>query len=312
MSVEVDVVTGAFGYIGRYIAGHLLRAGRQVKTITTHPAKPNPFGEAVQASPYDFHRPERLVATLRGAATLYNTYWVRFEYGGTTFAEAVQNTITLFRCARDAGVKSIVHVSVTHASEKSALPYYRGKGLQERAVRESGVRYAIVRPTLVFGKEDILVNNIAWMIRRFPIFPIFGSGQYKVQPVYVGDLAAIAVAAAGESAGGVIDAIGPETFTFEELLRLMASRINPRVKLVHLSPALGIGLGRVIGLLVRDVVLTKDELAGLMEGLLSSSQPPNGATRFSAWLEENRETIGSAYSSELGRHFKWKGAGHSV
>jgi len=302
----VNVVTGAFGYIGRYIARCLLESGEAVRTITTHPEKPNPFGGAVEAFPNHFDRPADLVASLRGASTLYNTYWVRFEYGGSTFEQALRNTRTLFESARQAGVGKIVHFSVTNASIDSRLPYYRGKALQEQALISSGVPYAIVRPTLVFGKEDILVNNIAWLIRTFPLFPIFGSGDYQVQPVYVRDLAAIAVACARDSRSVTIDAIGPETFTFEEFVRLLASRIKPQVKLVHLPPAIGVALGQIVGLAVRDVILTRDEMQGLMDGMLTSRQPPNGTTRFTEWLEEHRDEVGATYSSELARHFHWR------
>jgi len=302
----VNVVTGAFGYIGRYIARRLLESGEAVRTITTHPDKPNPFGGAVEAFPYSFEQPDELVARLRGASTLYNTYWIRFEHGGTTFRQAVQNTITLFDCAKKAGVKRIIHISVTKASLESRLPYYRGKALQEQALMDSGVSYAIVRPTLVFGREDILVNNIAWLIRRFPLFPIFGSGQYKLQPVYVGDVAAIAVAFARDSTPVALDAIGPDTFTFEEFVRVISAKIRPSVRLVRIPPTIGIALGQAIGLGVRDVILTRDELRGLMDSLLTSEQAPNGPTRFTDWLELHGDGIGLAYSSELERHFRWR------
>ena len=299
-----DVVTGSFGYIGRYITRELLNAGREVITITTHPQKPDPFGDRVKAYPYSFADPDLLVKTLRGASTLYNTYWIRFPFAGITFEDALRNTATLFDCAGKSGIQKIVHVSVTHASEQSNLPYYRGKGVQERLLAEASVPYAIVRPTLVFGKEDILVNNIAWLIRRFPIFPIFGSGCYKVQPVYVGDLAAIAVAQANEPES-TVDAIGEETFSFEEMVRLMISRLNPHSRLVHMSPGLGIFCGKIIGCFRNDILLTAGELAGLMQSLLTSDQKPNGVTRFSDWLQSNKETLGSSYSSELDRHFRW-------
>ena len=302
----MEVVTGAFGYIGRYIARHLLESGRAVQTITTHPDKPNPFGAAVRAFPYNFGRPDELVASLRGAATLYNTYWIRFEHGEATYQQAIRNTAILFQCARKAGVERVVHISVTNASLESRLPYYRGKAAQERALVESGVPYAIVRPTLVFGKEDILVNNIAWLIRKVPVFPIFGSGQYRLQPVYVGDLAAIAVACAGGAPSAVVDAIGPETFTFEDFVKLLAAKVRPGVRLVHVPPAIGIALGQLVGIAVRDVLLTKAELRGLMDGLLTSQQAPNGATRFSEWLEAHKAEMGVAYSSELDRHFRWE------
>jgi len=304
----MNIVTGAFGYIGRYIARHLLEQGEVVGTITTHPDKPNPFGERVQAYPLNFDRPDTLVEDLRGASALYNTYWIRFPYGGASFEQAVQNTATLFGCAREAGVRKIVHISVTQASVTSDLPYYRGKARQEQALIDSGVPYCIVRPTLVFGKEDILVNNIGWLIRKFPFFPIFGSGQYKVQPVFVEDLARIAVASAGEPGNFTIDAIGPETFSFEGLVKLIAARIKPSVRLAHIPPSLGILLGRIIGIGLGDVVLTRDELKGLMDELLTSSQIPNGTMCFSNWLESNGDQLGSSYSSEIQRHFKWRSA----
>lgn len=302
----MNVVTGAFGYIGRYIARRLLESGETVRTITTHPDKPNPFGAAVEAFPYNFDRPDELVTSLRGATTLYNTYWIRFEHGGMTFQQAVRNTTTLIECARKAGVKKIIHISVTNASFASRLPYYRGKALQEQALIGSGMSYAIVRPTLVFGKEDILVNNIAWLLRRFPAFPIFGSGQYKVQPIYVEDLAAIAIDCTRDATSAVLDAIGPETFTFEEFVRAISAKIKPGVKLVRMPPAIGIALGQVIGLAVGDVLLTRDELRGLMDGLLTSEQAPNGPTRFTDWLDLHRDEVGSAYRSELTRHFRWR------
>jgi NADH dehydrogenase len=300
----MNVVTGAFGYIGKYIARRLLDLGEPVRTITTHPNKPNPFGSAVEAFPYHFERPDRLIDSLSGATTLYNTYWIRFEYGGATFKQAVQNTQTLFECARRAGVRKIVHISVTQASIQSRLPYYQGKGRQEQALIDSGISYSIIRPTLVYGLEDILVNNIAWLIWKFPFFPIFGSGRYRLQPIFVGDLASIAVSSAAEPGSISLDAVGPEVYTFEEMVGLMASRIKPGVRLVHLAPSTGIFLGQLLGLGLGDIILTRDELQGLMDELLTSEQTPNGASRFSEWLEANKERIGRSYSSEIGRHFR--------
>jgi len=300
-----DIVTGAFGYIGRYITGQLLDSGRGVKTITTHIEKPNPFGEQVKAYPYNFDRPELLQETLRGAETLYNTYWVRFNHGSSTFAQAVKNTEVLFQCAVEAGIQKIVQISVTNASSESPLPYYQGKAIQEEALKRCGVPYAIIRPTLVFGKEDILVNNIAWLIRKYPVFPIFGDGQYRVQPVYVDDLATIAIEAAKQTGNNIIDAIGSENYTFEAFVRLIAKTLSRNVVFVRTPPGLGITFGKVIGLAFQDVLLTKAELEGLMTNMLTSDQEPTGNTRFSAWLDENKHSVGSAYSSELARHFRW-------
>jgi uncharacterized protein YbjT (DUF2867 family) len=304
----MDVVTGSFGYIGKYITRELLASGHAVKTITTHPAKPNPFGEQVTASSYNFENPDKLTQYLAGCETLFNTYWVRFKYRQASFARALKNTQTLFDCARKAGVKKIVHISVTNPSDTDPLPYYQGKARQEQMLRELGVDYTIVRPALVFGKEDILVNNIAWTIRKFPFVPIFGSGMYRVQPIFVEDLAALVVEAGSSRGAQILDAIGPETFTYEAFLSLIGRVLNRHVAFIHVPPRAGILLGRLIGLLVQDVLLTKDELAGLMENKLTSSRAPNGKTLFSDWLYQNRHSIGTKYTSELNRHFRWKAA----
>lgn len=304
----MNIVTGAFGYIGKYITQHLLGQGEQVKTITTHPDKPNPFGPAVLSSNYDFSNPRRLVDYLRGAHTLYNTYWIRFPFDGLTFESAVRNTEVLFSCASEAGVRKIVHVSVTNASPTSSLPYYKGKGEQEALLAKCGISYSIVRPTLVFGKEDILVNNIGWLIRHFPLFPIFGDGKYKVQPVCVRDLARIAVEASRLPHGTILDAIGLETYTFNEFVSFIIATLAARCRPVHVSPGFGIVCGKLIGLALGDVLLTTDELRGLMSNLLTSNQNPNGKIRFSDWLNENQDSLGATYSSEIKRHFRWSGS----
>lgn len=259
----------------------------------------------MKASSYSFNDRRQLTETLRGADVLYNTYWIRFPYDGQTYESALENTRTLFECARNAGVKRIVHISVTHASTDSDLPYYRGKGIQESMLHESGVSFSIVRPTLVFGNGDILVNNIAWLIRTCPVFPIFGSGDYRIQPVYVEDLARIAIQCSTGPAGLTVDAIGPETCTFNQMVRLVADTLERRIRFVKVPPALGMLAGKIVGLFLDDVILTANELKGLMAELLTSKQPANAQTKFSEWLERNKSTVGTHYSSELARHFRW-------
>ncbi len=301
---ELNVVTGAFGYTGKYITRRLLAMGRRVKTLTGHPNRPNPFGEQVSVAPFNFDHPDELVKSLRGATTLYNTYWVRFPHGAVTFDTAVENTQTLIRAAKEAGLRRIVHVSITNASSDSPLPYFRGKGRLEEAVMESGLSYAIIRPTVIFGAEDILINNIAWLLRRFPVFAVPGTGDYRLQPIFVEDMAEIVVRAGQQDENLVIDAVGPEVFTFNELVRLIAGTVSSRARIVHVPPGLALFLSRLIGYIVQDVVLTRDEVAGLMAGLLVSEQPPTGHTRLSDWLAENANRVGAKYASELNRHYR--------
>ena len=299
-----DVVTGALGYTGRYIARALLARGRRVVTLTGHPDRPNPFGERVRVERLDFEHPAALAAKMAGADTLYNTYWVRFDRGPTTLARAIENTKVLVRAAAGAGVRRIVHISVTNPSPASALPYYRGKAEVEDVIAGSGLSYALVRPTVVFGREDVLINNIAWLLRRIPVFAVPGRGDYRLQPVFVEDLARIAVAAAARSDPLVIDAVGPEVFTFDELVRLIARAVGSRARIVRVRPWLALVTARLIGWAVRDVLLTRDELVGLMANLLVSTQSPTGSTRFTDWLAAHADQLGRAYASELARHFR--------
>ena len=300
----LSAVTGAFGYTGKYIAQRLLSMGKTVKTLTGHPNRPNPFGERVSVAPLNFGNSEELVRSLQGAEVLYNTYWIRFPRGQVTFDKAVENTKTLIKAAEDAGVRRIVHVSITNASADSPLPYFKGKGIVEQAIRSSRLSYAIVRPTVIFGIEDILINNIAWFLKRVPVFAIFGSGAYRIQPIFVEDVAEIAVSAAHQSDNVTLDATGPETITFEGLVRLIANKIGSRARLIHVRPGLALFLSRLMGYAVRDVVLTRDEMEGLMANLLISEGPPMGQTRLSDWLEQNMGLIGVSYASELSRHYR--------
>ena len=298
------VVTGAFSYTGKYIARRLIDAGVRVKTLTGHPGREDPFGGVVEVSPLDFSDRDGLRRSMGGAGVLYNTYWVRFARGETTFERAVENSRTLFEAARDAGVTRIIHVSITNADSGSRLPYFGGKGRVEEALKGLGVPFAIVRPTLVFGAEDVLLNNMAWAIRRFPFFPIVGSGEYLVRPVYVDDLAALAVAAGSQAEDAITDAVGPETFTFEALLHLLATAVGSGCQFVHTSPAVSLALTGLIGLLIRDVVLTRDEIDGLSASLLTSDGPATGMTSLSSWLDDNGDALGRRYISELRRNFR--------
>lgn len=300
---ETVVITGAFSYTGKYATRLLLSRGYKIRTLTYHPERANPFGEKVEVFPYNFGNPEQLAQTLRGASTLINTYWVRFPRGKSTFRTAVENTRTLIRAAKNAGVKRIVHVSIANPSLESKLGYYRGKAELEQAVVESGLSYKILRPTVIFGLEDVLINNIAWFVRRFPVFGIPGDGRYRIRPIYVEDMARLLADSVEQEWNGVQDAVGPETYTFDELVRLIADQLGRRIALVRLPMPVAYVSTRLTGWLVGDVVLTWEEYKGLMGNLLAPASPSAGETRLSQWLKANREQIGMQYASEVARHF---------
>jgi NADH dehydrogenase len=296
-------VTGAFSYTGKYIARLLLDRGYHVRTLTGHPGRENPFASAVDVFSYNFERPDRLRESLRGTSTLINTYWVRFPRGESTFEKAVRNTRTLIESAKNAGVRRIVHVSIANPSPDSPLGYYRGKAQLEQALIQSGLSCTILRPTVIFGVEDILINNIAWFVRRFPAFGIPGDGSYRIRPIYVEDMARLMADAVDSRKNEVIDAVGPETYTFEDLVRLIARSIGGSIRLIHVPTTLAYLATLLTGCFVGDVVLTRDEYRALMDDLLAPAGPSSGQTRLSEWLAENSKNVGMRYASEVARHY---------
>jgi NADH dehydrogenase len=300
---DLDVVTGAFSYTGRFIAPRLLDRGRRLRTLTNHPAPGHPLAGRIEVHPLDFTRPERLRESLRGADTLYNTYWVRSTHGAASFAQAVRDTTVLVEAARAAGIRRLVHVSIANPSD-SDLPYYRGKAQLEDVVRRSGLSYAIIRPTLLFGHGDVLINNIAWFLRHLLLFGIPGDGRYRLQPVFVEDYADRIVETGLLDQNVVTDVAGPEIFTFEALVRTLRQAIGRRTPLIHLPPSLVIAGTRAVSLAIRDMVLTAAELRGLMAELLVSKQPSTCPTRLSEWARQVGGSLGRRYASELDRHYR--------
>lgn len=305
MTSGLDVVTGAFSYTGSYIAEHLMRQGRKVRTLTRR-SRPEGAPKDVEVVPYSWDR-QSLVGALSDADILYNTYWIRLARGQTTFDEAVNNSRLLVESAREAGVNRIVHVSVTKADQAPYLPYFAGKAEVEAALKESGVSYAIVRPTVVYGREDVLINNIAWLLRHIPVFVIAGSGAYRVRPVHVDDVARICIEAAKSSESLTIDAVGPETMTFEEMVRAIRGAVGSRSVIVHSPRWLLLTIARLLSVFLRDELMSADELRGLMDELVATDGPATGTISFKEWIERNRDTLGRAYVSEMKRNYRRTG-----
>jgi NADH dehydrogenase len=302
MSTRLRVVTGAFGYSGKRIAHRLLARGDTVRTLTNSPHR---RGHAligrIEVAPLAFDDVDALADSLRGARTLFNTYWVRFNTRQFSFGQAVANTKRLFEAARRAGVERVVHVSITNPRPDSTLAYFRGKAELEKTLSQSGLSHAILRPAVLFGDEDILVNNIAWALRRLPVFGVFGDGAYRIQPIHVDDLAALAVEAASRADDVTIDAVGPEQFTYRGLVEALAQIIGARRSIVSVPPALGLWAARAVGWVLRDVVITRDEIKGLMAGLLAVDSEPTGTTRLTDWATQHADRLGRRYASEMRR-----------
>jgi nucleoside-diphosphate-sugar epimerase len=295
-------VTGAFGFSGRHIAARLLGAGHDVVNLTNHPDRPDPFAGRTRVRPLVFDE-DALAADLAGVDTLFNTYWVRFARGSTDHQLAVANSRVLLAAARRAGVRRIVHVSIANLEQRPDDAYYAGKAEVERAVRAAVPSWAILRPAVLFGDEPILVNSIAWLLRHLPVFMVPGDGRYGIQPAHVDDLADLAMAAAAGTENIVQDVAGPETFTFDAFVRLIKQETGSRSLVIRAPAPIALLAARTLSPLLGDVLITREEMDGLMAGVLVSHQPPLGRRRFSSWLRESAPWLGRRYLSEVGRHF---------
>lgn len=298
---EKIVVTGALGYSGKVIAEKLLERNYQVKTITNSLNKPNPFGDKIEMDSFSFEKPEKLIAALTGYDVLINTYWVRFNHNNFNHSTAVANTKILFDCAKKAGIKKIVHVSITNPSVNSDLEYFKGKGELEVYLKALGVNYSIIRPAVLFGKEDILINNIAWVVRHLPIFGVYGKGDYKIQPIHVDDFADLIINECFNTTNTIVNAIGPETFTYKELVKTIMKIINVKKRIINTAPYLGYLAGKWVSFLKNDVTITREEIKGLMDNLLYVETAPTGKIKLTDWAKQNHQTLGTTYASELAR-----------
>lgn len=304
----VDVVTGAFSYSGAAIAGELQAAGRRVRTLTAHPDRA-PAGGDIEVRPLNFADPDELTQSLRGAHTLYNTYWVRFAHDRVDHDAAVANSGTLFDAAVAAGIERIVHVSITHPSLDSPYAYFRGKAQVEQLLADSGTSFAIARPAVLFGGSGVLINNIAWLLRHLPVFAIGGRGDYRIRGIHVDDLARLCVGLGARDDNVILDAVGPQSLTFRELVHAVRAAVGSHALVVSVpGPAL-ITASRALSLVLRDTLLTAEEYHAMADGLADSDAPTTGQIRLTDWITDHASELGRRYASELDRHYRTSSSG---
>jgi NADH dehydrogenase len=301
---QLDAITGAFGFTGRALAERLLADGRELVTLSRRSGEGDPLRDRLRVEPFDTDRPDGLAASLAGVDTLFNTLWIRFPRGAMTYERAVAQSAVLVAAAREARIRRIVHVSVVNAAPDGPTPYVRAKAAVEAIVRSSGLEWVIVRPTLTYGPGDILINNLAWALRRLPVYGLPGLGRYTVQPVHVDDVARICAEAATIEAGQTIDAAGPEILRYRDLVSMVRDAIGSRSIVLPMPAPLVLAAARLLGPVVHDVVLTRDEVRELTTSFLTSLQPARGTTRISEWLPANAASLGRAWASELQRNYR--------
>lgn len=298
-TTPMDAVTGAFSYSGTAITAELKSRGRGVRTLTGHPQTPASDGSGPdEVCPLDFTDPGQLRTSLSGIDTLINTYWVRFPRAGTTFADAVANSQTLFDAATDAGVRRIVHISIAHADPASPYPYFAGKGLVEAHLATLPVGHAILRPAILFGGQAVLLNNIAWLLRHLPVFAIGGHGAYRIRGIHLTDLARLCADETDSDDDILRDAVGPERPTFRDLVEALREAVHSKAILLDVPGAVIPACATGVGVLLRDTVLTRDEYAAMAAGLADTTGPATGTIAVTDWIAQNGSWLGRRYLND--------------
>jgi NADH dehydrogenase len=237
-------VFGGTGFLGRRIVRHLLDHGFPVRAASRHPERvgsafrPDAAPETTKA---DIHDETTVAAALFGAYGAVNAVSLYVERGRETFdAVHVEAAARVARLARESGVERLIHVSGIGADPASSAPYIAARGRGEIAVQQAFPCAILIRPAVMFGPDDAFLTTVVRLLRILPVYPIFGRGETKLQPVYVEDVAegiARVLAGAGGSAASY-EFAGARVYTYEELVRIVADRINARPRLVPLPFAL--------------------------------------------------------------------------
>lgn len=200
-------------------------------------------------------------------------------------------------------MRRVVHISIMNPDLASPYPYQRGKALVEQALRESGLSYAVVRPSVLFGGSEVLLSNVAWLLRHLHVFTVPGDGRYPIRPTHVEDLADLMVELGAGEENTIRNAGGPETFEFGALVRLIRDATGARALVGRAPRSLVLPLTRVVNSITRDITVTRDELGALMDGLASCDGPPVGDRRYTDYLTAHASTYGRTYTNEIRRNF---------
>jgi uncharacterized protein YbjT (DUF2867 family) len=244
-------VFGGTGFVGHRVARHLRETGIRVRTVSRHRGGDNAGVEQIAA---DAHDPRSIEAAVAGADSVVNAISLYVEHGADTFRSVhVETAAKIASTARQAGIRRFVHVSGIGANAASSSLYIRSRGEGEAAVQTAFPGTVIVRPAVIFASDDAFLTTILRLLRSLPMYPIFGDGRTKLQPVYVGDVAAAITQILRQSQKPypIYELAWPRVYSYEELLRTIARIAGLRPVLVHMPFAFWNALAGVAEMLPR-------------------------------------------------------------
>ena len=288
-------VFGGTGFLGRRVVRRLLERDFSVRVAARHPERvaalfPDVQLDAIHA---DVNDDRSVAAAVAGVAGVVNAVSLYRESGPQTFHSVhVEAATRVARLAREAGVGRFIHVSGVGADAESASPYIRSRGKGEKAVREA-FPAAIIRPSIMFGRGDAFLIPISRMLRRLPVFPLFGRGQTQLQPAYVEDVAD-AIARVMQNAHSLMcyELGGPRVYTYRSLLEVIARHVGKKPRLVPMPFGLWHALAAVAEMLPEPAITRNQVELMQLDNLTSPGVPGFGDLRISSTsLEDTLPSI---------------------
>jgi uncharacterized protein YbjT (DUF2867 family) len=275
------VVFGGTGFLGRHVVRRLSTRPLAVRIASRHPQRVRDLfrGSNAQLEPVaaDIHDERSVASSLAGTQAAVNAVSLYVEHRAETFqAVHVAGAERLARLARAAGVERLIHISGIGADAASPSAYIRSRGQGERAVRSAFPEATLFRPSVMFGPDDAFLTTILGLLRRLPVYPMFGHGQTRLQPVHVEDVAeAVArVIERGDSPGSTFECGGPRVLSYDELIATVARAARLQARRIPVPFAVWHGLARLAEMLPY-AALTRNQVE-LMEIDTVASQRARG------------------------------------
>ena len=279
-SDRVVTVFGGTGFLGRRIVRHLRLHGFCVRVASRHPDRGHallpPDDPQLRSIKADVHDERSVAEALADAYGAVNAVSLYVEHGRETFHSVhVESAQRVAAQAQRAGVKRLIHVSGIGADSRSQSLYIRKRGEGELAVREAFADAILIRPAVMFGPDDAFLTTILKLLERLPIYPMFGNGQMRLQPVYVEDVGqAIAKLLQREQTGPIMfECVGPRVYSYEEFLRTVASAAGIKPILIPVPFAAWHALAWIAEMLPSPPI-TRNQVELMQVDSASSSDTP--------------------------------------
>ncbi len=262
-------VTGGTGFVGRNLVNRLLSDNHEITILANRQSAKELFGKKVRAVSGSVHNFSDLIPAFQESQVVYHLVGIIAETRKNTFEKTVaEGTKNIVAACREAGVKKIIYLSSLGTSANAQSAYHKTKYLAEQSVINSGLEWVIFRSSIIYGKGDGFLTIMSKIIRMLPFVPIFGDGEYKLQPIHINDLTEVMAAAAMDSraVGQIIDLGGPEQLEYVQVINYLKQALGKKRLNFHIPFGVIKPMAVLMELFLKPAPLTRDQLTMLRMG----------------------------------------------